>query len=124
MGYRNGILKTPSKCKVQIKVDGKMIYRTFTAEEYGSIECAVQEAERFVTTRKRMSTRQTQTGVRNIHEKVTAVNGVEYLYLRLQKGDLDKCICVGRLTTRDKLRKSRKYAVVLSRLSSMLVEKT
>lgn len=124
MSYVNGIKNTGDKCKVQIKVNGKLICRTFSALTYGSIQEAKLEAERFVTTRKSLSESLPSTGVRNIHENVVRVNDTNYLYLRVKKGKLDKSICVGKLEKpREQLRQTKRYAKALSELSGLLVER-
>ena len=124
MTYVNGIKTTDDKCIVQIKVNGKLLCRTFSVTKYGSLSEATQEARRFVQTRKSLANKVSRTGVKNVYENVAKVNNTEYLYLRAVKGNLDKSICIGRIDeNREALRATKRYSKALSKLSGLLVEK-
>lgn len=124
MGFVRGVKELDDKYRVQIKVNGTVINRTFLISEYGSKEKTKDAATRFVETRKSLSEKLPSTNVKNVYEKVVTVGNANYLYLRAIKGDLDKAICVGVMnTTRERMRRTQKYANVLSKLSGLLVKR-
>lgn len=124
--FKNGLKKLDDKFVVQIRVNNKMLYRTFSIKEFGSLEKAEEEANHFILSRKSLREQISNTGIKHVYEKKIKVKGKTYLYLRLIKKEIKIAICIGKIENNDdleKLRRSKKYKNALSKLSGLSVER-